>query len=502
MLRPRFFSPAFALLLLSCSGAPPDSTTPTDARPAGATAPGGDASTPSSPVAGASSEPQASGHASSPSSEEIAALLDRWLAAQNEGDFESYQALYAERFLGVKRSGPRTVRFDRAGWLADRQRMFRKKVTVLAEDRKVSSWSAGAKLLFKQTWSSGSYKDVGPKQLVLSRQGGALRIAREEMLSSSLLHADPAAGVSTVRELALLVGPGRSWLALREAEQDESEGTPELVGRGPITVARPAAVGAEGAAWADTRLRLYGSAGPLCEAAAGPLAVVSMFEPHWAQSQQWDGVDDEGEQGAAWSDRRIAEDAWSVGGLSMLASPVETTPSCEGALWARDASLPAPAVLAEVLPVPRGTADHIRAAFSALRGHRALQAEYEAEEDPEPDRAKLWHEHSSGGVTVRLFGARGGTRYAAASVQAGDGCGRFYGEFWALWSWQDTAEGPSMTLLTDPAEPGGFFAPTACADVDGDGSPEFISNEAVVRSIDGSFQRTVEAAVPSYDCGC
>lgn len=436
-----------------------------------------------------------------PSEEEVAALLDGWLAAQNEGDFEAYQALYADRFLGVKRSGPRTSRFDRAGWLADRQRMFRKTVVVRADDRQINRWSAGAKLSFTQTWASGRYQDVGPKQLVLSRQGGALRIAREEMLSSTLLGAEAGAG-SASAQLALLVGPGRGWVALREAEQAEGGGAVELVGRGPIVVGKNASGAADVAGWTQGGLRLYGPAGPVCEARAGRTAVLSMFEPHWGQSAQWDGQTDDGEPGPPWSEQRVAEDAWSAGGLTLLARELAPAGRCEGALWARDPSLPAPSVFAEVAPVPRGTADHIVARFQALPGYHALQEEYEAEEDPDPDRPPRWHEHASEGISVRLFGAPDGARYASASAQAGEGCGRFFGEFWALWRWEVHAEGPSMTLLTDPAEPGLYFEPRACADVDGDGSPEFISGDAVVRSVGGTHQPSLDHSVPSFDCGC
>lgn len=47
------------------------------------------------------------------------ALLAAWLAAQNGGDFASYQKLYGERFTGVRRSGKKVRRFDRAGWMAE-----------------------------------------------------------------------------------------------------------------------------------------------------------------------------------------------------------------------------------------------------------------------------------------------------------------------------------------------------------------------------------------------
>ena len=46
--------------------------------------------------------------------------------AQNTGNFDAYQSLCAPSFSGVRRSGPRNASFDRAGWMADRQRMFQK----------------------------------------------------------------------------------------------------------------------------------------------------------------------------------------------------------------------------------------------------------------------------------------------------------------------------------------------------------------------------------------
>jgi hypothetical protein len=50
-------------------------------------------------------------------------LITAWLAAQNEGSFAAYSALYAPELRGVRRSGTRTVVLDHAGWLKDRERM-------------------------------------------------------------------------------------------------------------------------------------------------------------------------------------------------------------------------------------------------------------------------------------------------------------------------------------------------------------------------------------------
>ena len=41
-------------------------------------------------------------------------VVDGWLAAQNAGDWAAYDKLYATKFTGIRRSGPRTVRFHDA----------------------------------------------------------------------------------------------------------------------------------------------------------------------------------------------------------------------------------------------------------------------------------------------------------------------------------------------------------------------------------------------------
>lgn len=115
---------------------------------------------------------------------EARALLEAWENAQNEAALPRYEALYAERFTGVRRSGPRVRNFDRAGWLKDRARMFESPMKVSFTQH--SAVMAGDKLLVvgEQTFAQGSYEDRGQKRFVLVREGGAVRIEREEMLTS------------------------------------------------------------------------------------------------------------------------------------------------------------------------------------------------------------------------------------------------------------------------------------------------------------------------------
>jgi hypothetical protein len=121
-----------------------------------------------------------------PDETDARALLDRWLTAQNQGNFEDYEKLYAPTFAGVRTSGTRRVTLDRDGWLADRRRMFQKKMSVTATDVRITTSKTSVSIEFTQAWSSGRYADTGPKAMVLVRGPNGLRIGREELLSSKV----------------------------------------------------------------------------------------------------------------------------------------------------------------------------------------------------------------------------------------------------------------------------------------------------------------------------
>lgn len=130
---------------------------------------------PAAPVTGAPTEKQATD------------LLAKWVAAQNAGDADAYQTMYAATFEGVRRSGKKATTFDRAGWIADRTKMFKKPMQVAATGATVTMAGAKATVRFTQTWGSGSYRDTGTKEIVLVLDAAEPRIAREEMLDSKVL---------------------------------------------------------------------------------------------------------------------------------------------------------------------------------------------------------------------------------------------------------------------------------------------------------------------------
>jgi hypothetical protein len=127
--------------------------------------------------------------------EEGKALLERWVAAQNQHDFDAYLAMYEPRhFRGVKRthrSGAKELDF--AGWKKDRKRMVLGKAEVAAELLDIATWlDADSKLKpgvshvrFTQRWRGGGYADHGVKVLFLWRDArGVQRIVYEDLLNS------------------------------------------------------------------------------------------------------------------------------------------------------------------------------------------------------------------------------------------------------------------------------------------------------------------------------
>jgi hypothetical protein len=142
------------------------------------------------------------------------ATLDRWLAAQNQGRYDDYAALYAPSFAGVKRVGKVAKKMNRAAWLRDRKAMFKAPLQVGATDVKVTLPAAGASggavLDFTQHWASGAFADVGPKRMVLDAAGA--QIVSEELLSSR--------PVLTETACATGLYPGASMRKMRTGRDD------------------------------------------------------------------------------------------------------------------------------------------------------------------------------------------------------------------------------------------------------------------------------------------
>lgn len=486
------------LLALGCSAS----------RPAPAPAPSPVAAiAPPSPVAVA---PTPEAPAPSPVAElaagEAQAVLDAWLRAQNTNDLAGYERLYAPRFTGVRRSGPRVRRFDRAGWMTDRRAMFQAAMQVSARDVAIVTGPEVATVRFTQDFTQGRFHDTGPKELVLVRAGGALSIVREEMLESRLGGGAQAPAEPPTGALMHVLSPGHErWIVLARASDDGSwsRGEPVLVDRDAQQVATrrdidPGAVPQSLRELRGQAVRVFSGDGSACDARLGELAVLGRIDVHFGTEQRWSGEAPDGTRGPRMSDREVAREAWheSDGGMLLVARLDDASGCSATPLYGRLASLPPATVFAPSTADP-ALGQRALSRFRALPSWRRLQSEYRESGATGPN----WdsHERTSAPV-VKVWQAPGSARRfvtVSASTTVG-GCAEFSARLTAVFE----VGGPQGLILhSDPAEPGAFEA-QAAVDIDGDGVPEFVTADGYVRRAGTVLRSVSPLAVPSHDCPC
>lgn len=436
------------------------------------------------------------------------ALLDAWSAAQNAGNFDAYQSLYAPGFTGVRRSGSRTASFDRAGWMQDRERMFRKKMTVSAENVRIIADAASARVIFVQRWASGGYSDVGAKELVLRRGPAGFRIAREELLASAVGKSEDV-DIEAFRRFALVIDgevvvsltPEDRWASGPPVFEKQGADRFLLRTRRPVDVAKlPRAV----ARLTGMPIRLLNAAGERCEARLGGFLL----------------------RGRAISDIAGDEgDAWGMSAHLLVAEVEADRPACAGATWARAAELPVPVVTPAEAP-----STEIRkaalAAFGALPQSANIQKHFDEwyrGEHASTGKPPRWFAHERSGARVRVLrsGHKGPTLVSvSASIEEG-GCGEggVSGAVWALWELQGNTAKARLVLRNAPDEQM-TLEPTASVDVDGDGRAELLFDDSsdfnatnatgqpdfvergIVRALNGLYLDVAGPTTPILVCPC
>lgn len=382
---------------------------------------------------------------------DVKALLDRWLAAQNQGDFDAYSACYASRFEGIKRAGSRVSRFDRAGWLADRERMFRRAMEVEIRDVDIRPFSSTAVVQLTQRWASGRYDDIGPKQLVILREGDTLRISREEMLASQILSSRDAPALDVT--LGLLDEIDGALYLLLGRSGGEAHGPLRLVDDGePVVVI--AAVDPRKASPSVARWHGQAVHSGTCAGKVTGFAEIVRVVPHFGERQTWEGTfTDE----PPYTDEEIATAAWAMA-TPYIAARVDLSgaaPGCEDTPLARPAGQ-SPVTAAE--PVESAELlDQAVDAFRRLPAYAALQDEYAAEGEAaggEQPRAERWDEHDGAqGPVARGFRDPGsGEVRVYVYARAGAGCGSFLGELAAMFR-VDARTGRLAAITSDVPVP-------------------------------------------------
>jgi hypothetical protein len=431
----------------------------------------------------------------------VRALLDRWIAAQNRGDFAGYSALYATRMYGEKRAGTRLYKYDRKGWLDDRKRMFTKPMTVSAEEVEISSEPLTASVTFEQAFAQGNFQDRGPKRMTLVKEDGELRISTELMLASTLAQ-KPA---EAAKDFFFVVKLGEKSHAILQ------EGAPREWGTGaPSAPFEPQAgayavlqathtLPAEQAAFGGRPLRVYAADGSSCDANVGTLKLMAAVIPHFGTVQSWSGQYDASGNEVAEA-KRVPEKPETIA-AQLLAEVNDADLSLVGELsGCHGLFATSPERNVQVFPAATADADAQAAAeqaFKRLSLYKRALGDYSKamREAPEEPVAADWPERTS----TSAFGPK--SEYLVVVGARGAGCGDYSDSMATLMRSQGGVPGEVVSarnasmpaLVIDLDRDGTMELVMGSADFAGRALQRFVKSEAIdLRRVPVSF----------HDCGC
>lgn len=401
------------------------------------------------------------------------ALLAAWEAAQDSGDFAAYEHLYASRFTGVKRSGPRTRNFERKGWLKDREHMFKKPMQVDFTLQSLSVQDAAVTVLGTQSFSTAGYADRGQKAFTLAHDGGALRIVREEMLASDL---GPAPTISArmvvdVPEGPVLVILGRASEATPGGERVSVHATfPSVL----VRTAQVASAPSDANAFLAGDVQLVGPDG-VCTTRGRALRIAHVGYAHFGQVAVWRG---EAPELPKPSEQELAQQIHDLNPAGFWAVELESR-CVKDPLVAVPGK--GPITVYTRGEVSKETHDLVLKRFAKLPFVRAL---------PREER-----EVALGELIPNGFNSGS---HQLVSAESASGCSAP-----VLHALFDMEHGGKLGFAGDQ---GGLEHVKAVADLDGDGQPELIMRTAIGADtwgiVDPAGTPKLMVSFPYYDCPC
>lgn len=417
------------------------------------------------------------------------------MSAQNEHDFAAYSALYAARFSGTKRVGSYTKRFDRAGWLRDRQPMFRDGVVVQATELQLSGTPSAVRVVFTQDFVAPGFHDRGAKELFLVAQPGGLLIAREEMLVSHVADAAPIAD-------SAVLAFHRDGPVVERGFGSRPNDAPRLLSRGQRDSYEAALAIAPGVlrestrAWLGRNIVSFAKDGSTCQGTVARFEVRVNAEPHFGMRQAWDGED--GAKKAAPSEIALA--IWNMARDDERFVVAVLDHKCHGS-WAVTHATPFTPATSPSAQTRTAALD----AFKALPGYRELQARFARESK---NARQAW-ESVDGELSVVELRTAPESALVVVSARGGVGCAGFSGNLSAIWKVTGAGQGATFT-------PRGVFKDFAdllkvhgAVDQNGDGSlellagPDVFADEiSVLRLGSNGYERQSLFATSFWDCGC
>lgn len=424
--------------------------------------------------------------------------MTEWLRTQNEGDFDSYSRLYARQMLGIKRSGDRTRRLDRAGWIADRKQMFRKPMVVRLSGLRIDVLSRAVVASFVQRWSSAKYQDVGPKRMVFVLEKDGWRISREEMLRSTVLGSEPKQDRRLVSRFAFAEQvDDTTYLILRQqVDPNWAASPPRALGADHIAAEAGVELDRVPAELRDLvarPVRLYGRDGQRCEAKVDALLLLGIVRANWPQ----DFVERQAGTPIDVPPDEAARAVMRLGGPHLVARVDKV---CGRVLWGQWADEPEPKIL-DKLPGTKAVSPKLQAGVAAFMGeteYAATQARWEKHwlEAPDPPPAAKWSDDAD--LRVQAWGLG---EPAVITVEAWqDPCGGYFDG--ALLGVYPVTDGSLRPAFKDASR----LSAAVVFDLELDGSYEVLAfdTDGGLHLIAGGRDPTVAASYrpPSFGCRC
>jgi hypothetical protein len=479
---------ARAMLVLVCSTAcksKPEQAQPgvsnAAASPSAGQAPLASSSSGASSVAAPSGLPEA----------DVKAFVTRWSSAQNERDFAAYSRLYADRFMGVKRVGTYSKRFDRAAWLVDRRPMLEGSATVTVSDIEVVAAAGAARVIFTQEFVSAGFRDIGKKELFLLPSPAGIVISREEMLSSQ------ASSTSVGGETVLAYQ--RDGAVVQRGFDERALGSqPRLLSREglPLEITfdvEPAALGAEARAWLGREVTAYTSSGKSCTGRVARFEVRVQAVPHFGMRQTWSGQLDEPKA----TPQAIAKALQDMAQSEEYIVVAVLDSACAGS-WASSS----PQTFVPAVEAKGPLREAALSAFKSLPAYADLQRRFVKESKT----SSAW-ETVDGSVRVLELRAPGRASLLLVSARSGAGCGDFNGSLSAFWEITGTAQTPKLAALAQPLTE--YVTIHGAIDEGGPqglallaGPDDFDEQLSVLRLAPPKAARRVLLSNSFWDCGC
>jgi hypothetical protein len=293
-------------------------------------------------------------------------LVDRWVKAQNQGDFKTYSEMYARRFRGERVAAEKLRTYERVSWLDERRQLMRFPTKLAVSDVRLVPGADAVHVDFQQTYEHIEFQEKGPKLLIFVREPDGFRIAFERpYLKEPVTPQSPPAyfvtNVANDNYVLLERKAQQVWRGGKLIDVDQTGAVLTVVEGvgGALPAERRALLGKE--------LEVISATGERCAAKITDLAVLAAVEPPWEELQALTG-----KAGASRTREQVAKILFDIARPEDV-SLIGKLDGCEGTFAVPPGE---PVLVREINGVLPLSPKSIEAAVKGLPAVVALQEEF------------------------------------------------------------------------------------------------------------------------------